>query len=112
MAKVSTFPIDRRAFEREFKRRNLLMIEVSKELGYAPGYLSNVLYTGAIRDSVAVLLDKLYGIKRETIERKEAPEPVPVQQELVVRPDSIMTDQDWARLYRLMVEALKEALQG
>lgn len=110
MAKVSTFPIDRRAFEHEFKKRDLPMVEVSKELGYASGYLSNVLYSGAIRESVAVLLEKLYGIKRETIERKAEPDPVPVQQELVVRPDSIMTDQDWARLYRLMVEALKEVL--
>lgn len=110
MSHASMLTIDRRAFEREFKRRDLPMAEVSKELGYAPGYLSNVLYTGRIRESVAVLLEKLYGIKRETIERKEEPEPVPVQQELVVRPDSIMTDQDWARLYRLMVEALKEVL--
>lgn len=110
MSHASMFQINRRAFEQEFKRRDLPMIEVSKELGYAPGYLSNVLYTGRIRESVAVLLEKLYGIKRETIERREEPEPVPVQQELVVRPDSIMTDQDWARLYRLMVEALKEVL--
>lgn len=110
MSHASMFQINRRAFEQEFKRRDLLMSEVSKELGYAPGYLSNVLYTGRIRESVAVLLEKLYGIKRETIERKEEPEPVPVQQELVVRPDSIMTDQDWARLYRLMVEALNEVL--
>lgn len=108
MSHASMFQINRRAFEQEFKRRDLPMSEVSKELGYAPGYLSNVLYTGRIRESVAVLLEKLYGIKRETIERKAEPEPV--QQELVVRPDSIMTDQDWARLYRLMVEALKEVL--
>lgn len=110
MSHASMLTIDRRAFEREFKRRDLSMAEVSRELGYHSGYLGNVLYTGRIRESVAVLLEKLYGIKRETIERKEEPEPVPVQQELVVRPNSIMTDQDWARLYRLMVEALKEVL--
>ena len=109
MAKISTFPIDRRAFEHELRTRDLPYQTVSMALGYNPNYVSEIIYQGKIRVSAAVVLDKLYGIKRENYEQRE---PEPVQQELVVRPDSIMTDQDWARLYRLMVEAFREVLNG
>lgn len=113
MATAKFIKIDRVKLERELKRRDLSYEEVSKECGYAKGYISECLYRGCVRESVMVVLDKLYGIKRERIELEEETTP-PVQTELVIEPrrDSIMNEEDWARLYRLMVEAFKEALKG
>lgn len=113
MGKSQEIVIDRYKFTREFKKHDVTYTEASRRLGYAQGYIAHRYYLGSISVNTAVLLEQFYGIKRADIEYvAPEPEPEPEQQELVLRPDSIMSDNDWAKLYRLMVEAFKEALRG
>lgn len=114
MAKrLQVVKIDRRKFERAFKEHDVTYTEASRRLGFSDGYIAGRYYIGSIYANTAVLLDQFYGIKREEIEYvAPEPEPEPVQHELVLKPDSALSDSDWAKLYRLMVEAFKEALQG
>ena len=105
--KYKEVEIDRVKFERALKELNLSFRDVSRKLGFGDTYISGRFYRGSIYENTAVLLEQFYNIRREDIEKKKTPE---LPQEVVTKPDSALSDQDWARLYRLLVEAIKEAL--
>lgn len=101
--------IDRDKLKREFAKRGILANDVSRELGYGRNYLSSAMGIGKLRESVVVLLDRLYGIKRESYEITEEAEAE--QQECVINQVLTLTDAGWAKLKAVIVEAIKE-VQG
>lgn len=113
-------PVDRVKLKRMLSMSGETLLTASARLGYSQSYLNSMLtrHNEQLRSDVLEQLDALFGIKIKDIAvgvgAVEESAPEPVQQELVLetRRDSALSEDDWSRLYRLMVEAFKEALNG
>ena len=90
--------------------RRLSPSDVSRIMGKAEGYIAGTLAShGGLPSVIVSRLQDEVGIDMSTVVKDSEPAPVV---EVAVKPDSALSDQDWARLYRLLVEAFKEALNS
>lgn len=108
MSRTATFQIDTSKLMHEINVRNLSLSQVDRDTGRCITYTSRALRRGKMAVTQAILLERMYGIKRDDYELVE-PEPV-----VVVEPPKD-TDKpcvlDYDKLYNTIYAAVYAALR-
>ena len=65
MAKKKLVLVDREKLYAELKKRGVTPSQAAEEFGYARNYIHNAACVGKMNETCAVLLERVYGIKRE-----------------------------------------------
>lgn len=65
MAKKKLVLVDRAKLYAELKKRGVTPSQAADEFGYAKNYIHNAASVGKLNETCAVLLERVYGIKRE-----------------------------------------------
>lgn len=76
MPKKVTYPVDKARIQECFDKRGLKQSDVSHEIGYERGYITNSILEGRFTKTAAILLEKLYNIKPEDYKPDEVEEEV------------------------------------
>lgn len=105
--KSNAVQIDGERLKAELNSRGLTLTDAARAVGKSDGYLAKAGRYGSIQASVMMLLEKIYGITPESIapvypapdEPEQNPEPM----------RSALTEADWDRLSRLIVDAILAA---
>jgi hypothetical protein len=104
MAKKKLVFVDREKLYAELKKRGVTPSRAADEFGYARNYIHNAASVGKLNETCAVLLERVYGIKREDYKPcDKVVEPVePVS-------ESKSNKFDYDKLYQTIYEATYNA---
>jgi len=102
MAKYSMMKCDKAKLYAALRARNVTPSDAAREFGYGRHYLMNCASKGEMTETCAVLLDRVYGIKREEYEVKN--EPLEIAQ-----PEIKGGEINYDRLYRVVYGAMYSA---
>lgn len=110
--KCKTTEIDGKRLKAEILKRDLTMMGLSLEMGYASKYLANACDSGCARESVVKYLEAVYAIKPETYVLSKMP-----QETIPERCTSNNTDNESAlekldekKLYEVIFRAVYNAV--
>ena len=91
--KMKTCPIDGTKLKAELRRRRLSAIQTSKEMGYGETAIHNAIERRSMSSQMALLLDKLFGIKYDLIKPDDT-KPEPAQTALSIPTEKADVDLD------------------
>ena len=98
------FQIDREKLYEALKKRGLRNTAVCADLGMSGSYLANCAHRGKITETSAVLLERLYNIKREEYQLVQEEPVIPAK-----TPDVAALDYD--KLYQTIYAAVYHAVK-
>ena len=67
------FKFDTEKFKKIVKSKGYTLYKLSQDIGYSSSYLGNRVNFGEMPVTAAIVLENMYGIKREDYELKETP---------------------------------------
>lgn len=94
--------IDPAKLRAEIEKRGMTAIQMSKEMGFANGFMSNCMIRGTMHRSAVTMMGRLYGIDPDSIRPEGDP------------PDKGWADPDMLHkvIYSAVYKAVKKALDG
>lgn len=105
MAQKNMIKVDKGRLYAELVKRGVKAADVSREFGFNPNYIANSANLGRVTNATVLLLDRVYGIKREAYEASEAPAEVKEAAES----DGIDYDKLYQTIYAAVYHAVKKA---
>lgn len=107
MSKMNMIKIDKDRLYAELRKRGVRTADVSREFGFNPSYIANCADRGRVTNTTALLLERIYGIKREAYEAVDAPVEI-AQPE--IKSDGIDHDKLYQTIYTAVYHAYKQVL--
>lgn len=102
MAQKNMIKVDKNKLYAELKKHNTTPAEASRAFGYGDTYISNACYEGRINKTTMLLLERFYGITRETYEVTEKPLEI-------AQPEIKSGEIDYEKLYQVIYTATYQA---
>ena len=99
--------VDKARLYAELKKHNTSPAEASRAFGFGDTYISNACYEGKINKTTMLLLERFYGISRETYEAVDVPVET-AQPE--TKSDGIDHDKLYQTIYTAVYHAYKQVL--
>ena len=107
MAKKKMFKVSKDRLYAELKKRGVSPTQVAESFGFSRHYIHNAVSAGWLNETCAVLLERVYGIKREAYEAVDVPVET-AQPE--TKSDGIDHDKLYQTIYTAVYHAYKQVL--
>lgn len=92
----------------QIRQRGLTYAEVSREIGYADGFINNCISRNQINNSAMKMLNMIYHIQPDDYKIIEEPEPVPEEEKVAFTADLVV---DYQMLFKVIYKAVYEAIK-
>lgn len=106
MAKKKQFKVSKDRLYAELKKRGVSPTQAAESFGFSRHYIHNAVSAGWLNETCAVLLERVYGIKREAYEAVDAPVET-AQSE--IKSDGIDHDKLYLTIYAATYHAYRQA---